>query len=252
MKYKLLSLSIATILLVGCSQSDEESKTTNTLSEKTAAAVTSMKEAGSSAADAAMDKGQEIASDVSEKAETAAEEASNFVKKGSSKVVSVVEDAKEGVASTVEAVKEKASDLMSDNTSVDSSVPTTESMKEKAATSMTESSTVQAMTQNNTVAAVMDKSATAEKTVSTADLAAGKATYTAKCVACHGSGATGAPKLDDGSWAERKAQGMDVLVEHAVKGYRGPKGFMPAKGGFAALSDEEVTAAVAYMVSVAK
>ena len=47
----------------------------------------------------------------------------------------------------------------------------------------------------------------------------------------------------------RIAQGMDVLKEHAIKGYQGSAGYMPAKGGRTDLSDEEVANAVEYMVS---
>lgn len=79
-------------------------------------------------------------------------------------------------------------------------------------------------------------------------LAKGEKVYKGSCAACHASGAAGAPKLDDSTWSTRKAQGMDTLYKHAINGYQGSKGYMPAKGGFANLSDEEVKAAVAYMV----
>lgn len=81
----------------------------------------------------------------------------------------------------------------------------------------------------------------------------GKDTYTTACFACHGTGAAGAPKLGDkAAWSARIAQGMGVLAEHAIKGFQGSKGFMPAKGGNAALSDTAVTAAVEYMVAESK
>jgi len=81
----------------------------------------------------------------------------------------------------------------------------------------------------------------------------GKATYTAACSACHSSGAAGAPKLGDkAAWAGRIAQGMGVMQDHAIKGFQGKKGFMPAKGGRADLSDTAVRAAVAYMVGESK
>ena len=86
-----------------------------------------------------------------------------------------------------------------------------------------------------------------------ADLAMGQTVYQGKCQACHATGAAGAPKLDDkANWAPRIAQGMDVLVKHSLEGFKGNVGFMPPKGGFASLSDEEVAAAVAYMVSQAQ
>jgi len=86
-----------------------------------------------------------------------------------------------------------------------------------------------------------------------ADLALGQTTYTGKCSACHATGAAGSPKLDDkANWAPRIAQGMDVLVKHATEGFKGSVGYMPPKGGFATLTDDEIKATVAYMVSQAQ
>lgn len=86
-----------------------------------------------------------------------------------------------------------------------------------------------------------------------ADLALGQSVYEGKCKACHATGAAGSPKLDDkANWAPRIAQGMDTLVKHAIEGFKGTVGYMPPKGGFATLTDDEVKAAVAYMVSQAQ
>ena len=77
-----------------------------------------------------------------------------------------------------------------------------------------------------------------------------ESTYKSKCVACHGGGIAGAPKLGDkAAWAARIAQGDEVLLQHAIKGFKGDTGYMPPKGGFMALSDEEISATVQYMVS---
>ena len=80
---------------------------------------------------------------------------------------------------------------------------------------------------------------------------AGKKTYGGICVACHGSGIPNIPQLGDAAaWAPRIEQGIDILYEHAIVGYMGTSGMpMPAKGGNPALSDEEVKAAVDYIVS---
>ena len=79
-------------------------------------------------------------------------------------------------------------------------------------------------------------------------LAAGKATYESACVACHGPGILGAPKFGDkAAWAPRIATGMDALYASTIKG----KNAMPAKGGSGA-SDDDVKAAVQYMVAAAK
>jgi len=78
----------------------------------------------------------------------------------------------------------------------------------------------------------------------------GKATYDMACSACHAAGIAGAPKVGDkAAWATRIAQGMSTLHQHAIKGYQGSAGVMPAKGGRADLSDDIVKAASEYMVS---
>lgn len=83
--------------------------------------------------------------------------------------------------------------------------------------------------------------------------ASGESTYKASCAACHLAGVAGAPKFGDkAAWKDRIAQGKDTLYEHALKGFQGKAGFMPAKGGNAALPDEEVKAAVDYMVNAAQ
>ena len=77
----------------------------------------------------------------------------------------------------------------------------------------------------------------------------GKATYDKACFACHALGIAGAPKLGDkDAWTSRIAQGMDVMVRHSIEGFTGSTGFMPPKGGRVDLSDDEVKAAVVYMV----
>jgi cytochrome c5 len=96
-------------------------------------------------------------------------------------------------------------------------------------------------------------SAVALMTMGSAAYAGGQKTYQAACFACHGTGAAGAPKLGDkAAWKDRIAKGMDVLNEHAIKGFKGNTGFMPAKGGRADLSDADVKSAVAYMVAQSK
>lgn len=77
----------------------------------------------------------------------------------------------------------------------------------------------------------------------------GKAVYDKTCVACHGSGVAGAPKLGDkAAWAPRIATGPDALLNSVLKG----KNAMPPKGGNSALSDAEVKAAMEYMVAQSK
>lgn len=78
----------------------------------------------------------------------------------------------------------------------------------------------------------------------------GKKVYGSVCATCHAAGVAGAPKPGDkADWGPRIAQGSDVLYKHAIEGFTGQKGMMPARGGSTTLSDDEVKAAVDYMVA---
>lgn len=78
----------------------------------------------------------------------------------------------------------------------------------------------------------------------------GKKIFGSVCSLCHAAGVAGAPKPGDkADWGPRIAQGTDVLYKHAIEGFTGAKGMMPARGGSATLSDDEVKAAVDYMVA---
>ena len=84
--------------------------------------------------------------------------------------------------------------------------------------------------------------------VAAADNAAGKSVYNKTCALCHGAGVAGAPKVGDkADWGPRIAQGKDTLYKHAIEGFTGAKGMMPARGGGASLSDDDVKAAVDFM-----
>ena len=77
----------------------------------------------------------------------------------------------------------------------------------------------------------------------------GKSVYGKTCSLCHAANVAGAPKPGDKvDWAPRIAQGMGVLHKHALEGFTGAKGQMPARGGSTTLTDDEVKAAVAFMV----
>ena len=68
------------------------------------------------------------------------------------------------------------------------------------------------------------------------------------CAGCHKSGAGGAPKLDAAGFGARAAKGKDTLYKHAIEGFQGTAGVMPAKGGNPALTDEQVKATVDWML----
>jgi cytochrome c5 len=68
------------------------------------------------------------------------------------------------------------------------------------------------------------------------------------CSGCHTSGVGGAPTMASAQWTSRIAQGKDVLYKHAIEGYTGAAGVMPAKGGNPALTDEQVAVTVDWML----
>jgi cytochrome c5 len=77
----------------------------------------------------------------------------------------------------------------------------------------------------------------------------GQSVYTKSCAACHASGVMGAPKVGDkAAWSGLIAKGFDTLTHNAIKG----EGKMPPKGGNTKLTDEEMKAAVAYMMEMSK
>ena len=79
----------------------------------------------------------------------------------------------------------------------------------------------------------------------------GKGVYDAACTACHGAGIAGAPKAGDkGAWGPRIAQGKDTLYKHALEGFQGKAGIMPAKGGRADLEDDLIKQAVDYITAL--
>ena len=83
-------------------------------------------------------------------------------------------------------------------------------------------------------------------------LKSGEEVFKAVCTSCHTAGVAGAPKLGDAdAWAARIKGGVATLYEHAIKGYQGKNGLMPAKGGNSDLDDVEVERAVVYMSNAA-
>jgi cytochrome c5 len=73
----------------------------------------------------------------------------------------------------------------------------------------------------------------------------GEQVYNSNCLACHGTGAAGAPKLGDAAaWAPRIAAGMDTMLANATKGLNA----MPPKGLCMSCSDAELQGAIDYIV----
>ncbi len=73
----------------------------------------------------------------------------------------------------------------------------------------------------------------------------GEQVYSAVCMACHGTGAAGAPKVGDkAAWGPRKDKGIDTLLDHAIHGFNA----MPPKGTCMDCSDDELKAAIEHML----
>lgn len=79
----------------------------------------------------------------------------------------------------------------------------------------------------------------------------GTEVFDGTCKACHGLGIAGAPKAGDATaWAPRIAKGKATLYDHAIKGFTGTAGVMPAKGGRTDLSDDLIKQAVDHIITM--
>jgi len=77
----------------------------------------------------------------------------------------------------------------------------------------------------------------------------GESVYRRVCAPCHDRGISGAPLIrDEKTWRIRGADNLENLVQRSIEGYQGNQGVMPPRGGDRNLSDEQVEAAVRYML----
>lgn len=73
----------------------------------------------------------------------------------------------------------------------------------------------------------------------------GEEVFAGQCINCHAAGLNGAPIFGNAKmWGPRIEQGLPTLIEHAINGYQ----LMPERGGDLDLTDEQIAAAVTYMV----
>jgi cytochrome c5 len=80
----------------------------------------------------------------------------------------------------------------------------------------------------------------------------GKEAFEKICTTCHTPGLAGAPKIGDrAAWAPRIAQGKETLYQHAIAGYTGEAGVMPARGG-SGWPDDVIRMAVDHMLDLNK
>jgi cytochrome c5 len=81
----------------------------------------------------------------------------------------------------------------------------------------------------------------------------GAQVYEQVCSACHGLGIAGAPKAGDAAlWGPRIAKGKAVLYDHALHGFAGQAGVMPAKGNRLDIPDAIIEQGVDHMVDMVK
>ena len=77
----------------------------------------------------------------------------------------------------------------------------------------------------------------------------GEDIYKTTCFGCHGTGAAGAPKFgDSAAWSARTSKGLDAVISNAINGINA----MPPRGTCASCSDDDIAAAVNYMVDNSK
>jgi cytochrome c5 len=104
--------------------------------------------------------------------------------------------------------------------------------------------------QDNTALAIKS---TGPATAAAAVPADGSAAYETACIACHGAGIAGAPKVGDkAAWGPRIAQGKETLYNHALHGFNGKSGVMPPKGGRSDWPDDLIKQAVDHIVELNK
>lgn len=107
--------------------------------------------------------------------------------------------------------------------------------------------------QDNSALAIEPAAGAGAAPAGAAVLTSGVEVYEQACATCHAQGIAGAPKATDAAaWAPRVAKGKDILYMHAIEGYQGSAGVMPAKGGRPDLSDELVRAAVDHMIELSR
>lgn len=111
------------------------------------------------------------------------------------------------------------------------------------------------VTESNTAKAIMDRikpigevtldgapPATQQAAIAPADV--GKHRYETSCKVCHAAGVAGAPKFKSAEWKPRMSVGMSGLLAVAIKG----KGGMPPRGTCMSCTDDELKAAIEYML----
>ena len=81
-------------------------------------------------------------------------------------------------------------------------------------------------------------------------LAVGRDIYNKFCFSCHAAGVAGAPMVGDvQAWAVRGAKGKNLMLQSTIEGM--PPG-MPPMGLCMACTDEDLAAAIEYMLDASQ
>lgn len=166
---------------------------------------------------------------------------------------SMLDKAMESSKGAVSGIKDKAGEAMEGASSMASDAANTvgdaaSDAMDNAGTMVADAKTAVSESASSAMESASDAASKAVAAVGgTADGgAAGQQVYQKSCQSCHAAGVAGAPKLGDkDAWAPRIATGIDALVASSING----KGIMPPKGACASCSDDDLKAAVEYMVS---
>ena len=90
-------------------------------------------------------------------------------------------------------------------------------------------------------------------TLNSTNLVRGRDIWIANCSVCHLQGLGGAPVIGDSeAWSWRMEKTIDTLYLHAIEGYYGDHGEMPARGGNENLNDLQIKSAVDFIIYASK
>ena len=162
--------------------------------------------------------------------------------------------ARGGAANLSDLEVERAMVYMADKAGATFKEPAAAAAEEKAAAPAAEKTAAAPATEKTAAAPAAEKAAAtpAAETKTPAPAASkaeGKKIFETTCIVCHGTGVAGAPKAGDkAAWAPRLKTGMAALYKSALQG----KNAMPPRGGNAALTDDQVKAAVDYLTGLAR
>jgi len=172
--------------------------------------------------------------------DTTGKQEASLLDKAGTVTSDAVDSAKESASAAMDEVNEAANEAADDAMAAGNELKDTVVEKSEAAVDTVKEASATAVEKTDAMIA----------SVSAEDLTRGESIFKKNCIACHGAGVAGAPKLGDKTaWSARIAQGNEILTRHAIEGFKGNSGYMPAKGGFMSLSDDEIAATVQYMVS---